>query len=35
VYSWFIIYRFDSDQVTILRVIHGMRDVKKILKSLK
>jgi plasmid stabilization system protein ParE len=35
VYSWFIIYQFDDAEVTILRVIHGMRNVKKILKTVK
>ena len=35
VFSWFIIYRFDDEQVTIVRVIHGMRNVKTILKNLK
>ena len=35
VFSWFIVYRFDEEQVTILRVIHGMRDLKRILRGLK
>jgi toxin ParE1/3/4 len=33
VFSWFIIYGFDDEQITILRVIHGMRNLKTILRK--
>ena len=34
VFSWLIIYRFDDENVVILRVLHGRRNVKKLLKEL-
>ena len=33
VYSYVIIYRYDSQTLTVIRVIHGARDFNKIFES--
>lgn len=32
VYSYLIIYRYDDSQLTVVRVVHGKRDLKKLLR---
>jgi plasmid stabilization system protein ParE len=34
VFSWFVLYRVSDDEVTVLRVLHGNRNLKAILKNL-
>lgn len=32
VYSWLLVYRADREPIEIIRIVHGMRDLREALK---